>query len=151
MDGIIVLAILFCIMIVLYWIRTSYEEKRKIDASIKVASINDTTERLKIYANFDFDKIDERIDRYIDEAGKMYKMNHFEYKDPEDIYLTEDMMNEMIKSIVKDVNKKITPAVLSLLQLSYNINSDTDLTLFLYNKVKLYVLTYSLEANAEVE
>jgi hypothetical protein len=125
--------------------------KKKNEANIRVASINDETERIKIYSNFDFDKIDERIDRYVQDAGKLYKLNNFEYQDPEKLYLTEDMMNEMVKSMVKDVMEKVTPAVFSLLRLTYNINNYEELVHFIYEKVKLYVLSYSLETNAEIE
>mgnify|MGYP006990150435 CR=1 FL=1 len=30
-------------------------------------------------------------------------MDHFEYIPPDELYLNEDMMNEMIKTMVKDV------------------------------------------------
>lgn len=125
--------------------------KKKTENNVRVAIINNETERLKLYMNHDFDKIDSRIDKYIDEAGKTYKMNKFEYREADQLYLTEEMMNEMIKAITKDVMKKITPAVLALLQLSYNLDSKEDVISFLYEKIKIYVLTYSLETNADVQ
>ena len=78
-------------------------------------------------------------------------MNHFEYKERDQIYLTQEMMDDMIKFMIQDVMKRITPAVFSLLQLSYNINDQQALILFLYEKIKMYVLGYSLDTNREVE
>lgn len=121
------------------------------DTKIKVANINSSVERIRLYSTFDFDKINNIIDRYIDDAGKLYKINNFEYKNPEEVYLSEEIMNDMIKSMVTEVMKKITPAVFSLLQLSYNITTRDDLISFLYEKIKMYVLTYSLEVNDEIQ
>lgn len=133
------------IIIVMRFIKVQHETK------IKVADINSSVDRLRLYSTFDFNKINDMIDRYIDDAGKLYKINNFEYKDPDEIYLNEEAMNDMIKSMTKDVMNKITPAVFSLLQLSYNITTRDDLISFLYEKIKMYVLTYSLETNSDIE
>lgn len=128
-----------------------YNIKKKREANITVASIADVTERLKLYAEFDFDKIDSRIDKYISDAGIKYKLANFEYKPREELYLTEDLMNEMIKTMLKEVRMKITPAVFDLIRLSYNIVNEAELISFLYEKIKLYVLNYSIEINTEIE
>lgn len=136
------------IIVVIYAI---YDVHQKRKTEIKIASITDATERLKLYANFDFDKIDARINRYIDDAGMEYKIENFEYVEPDQLYLTEEKMNDMIKGMTAKVMIKITPAVFSILQLSYNIRNEKELIEFLYQKIKLYVLNYSFEANAEIE
>lgn len=146
MIGILVLLFELIICIFIY-----KNTKNKIASNLKVAIINNETERLKLYMNHDFEKIDSRIDKYIDDAGKLYKMNNFEYQDIDKLYLTEDMMTKMSRVMVKDVLKKITPAIMDLLKLSYNLDTEEDLISFLYEKIKLYVLSYSLETNADIE
>ena len=143
--------ILISIIVISICITVIYYTKKKYEYSIKVATIKDDTERLKLYSEFDFDKIDSRLDKYIDEAGMKYKLDNFEYKAPDEIYLNEEEMQKMIKKMVKDVRKKITPAVLSLIELSYNINEEVELIELLCEKIKLYVLNYSLEVNQEIE
>lgn len=133
------------IVMIIKYIKSQHETK------IKVALINDKIERLKLYSTFDFEKINDLIDKYINESGKLYKINNFEYKQQDEIYLNEEKMNDMIKTMTKDVMKKITPAVFSLLQLSYNLNTENDLIEFLCEKIKIYVLSYSLEVNVEVQ
>lgn len=125
--------------------------KNKSSDSVKVAKINDATERLKIYSEYDFDKIDSRIDKYINEAGQTYKINNFEYRDQEELYLNQEDMEKMIKEMTNDVMSRITPAVLSLIELSYNINSNEDLIKLICEKIKVYVLSYSLETNAIID
>ncbi len=103
------------------------------------------------YFNYDFTAVDKTIDLYIDDAGTKYKIENFGYLDPEELYLNEDKMNDMIRFMVKEVSKRLTPAFVSVLQLSYTINDDKDVVSFLYEKIKLYVLNYSLETNRDIE
>ncbi len=141
--------VLICIQvdIILYM----KHKKKESENAIKVASLEDATERLKIYSEFDFDKIDERIDRYINDAGMKYKIEHFEYKDRDEIYLNQEDMEMMIKEMINEVMKKITPAIFDLIRMSYNVKNQEELIEFLCEKIKLYVLNYSFETNAEIE
>lgn len=147
----VIVAVTIIVMEVIALIALNKHTKNKSKSDLEVIKITDQTERLKLYINHDFDKINDRIDKYINEAGEIYKMNHFEYKERDQIYLTQEMMDDMIKFMIQDVMKRITPAVFSLLQLSYNINDQQALILFLYEKIKMYVLGYSLDTNREVE
>ena len=125
--------------------------KNKREHELELARLSNDTQRLEIYANFDFDKIDSRISKYIEDTGEQYRMDHFEYIPSDELYLNEEMMNEMIKTMVKDVMKRITPAIMMMLQLSYNINSNDDLIEFLYGRIKLYVFNYSLKVNDVID
>lgn len=125
--------------------------KNKREHELELAKLSDNTRRLELYSNFDFDKIDIKISKYIEEAGEQYRMENFEYVPSDELYLNEDMMNEMIRIMTKNVAMKITPAILMLLQLSYNINNEEDLALFLYERSKNYVFNYSLKVNDIVD
>lgn len=153
MFGYIIFGVIILVLIVIEYDIYMYikAEKKMSEDNVKIASISDNTERLKIYAGFDFDKIDSRIDKYIQDAGTQYKINHFEYKEQDEIYLNSDEMHNMISEMTKMVLNRITPAVFTLIQMSYNIKDKEELVVFLCEKIKLYVLSYSLEVNGEVE
>lgn len=123
----------------------------KREYQLRILQETNDVEKLKIYTDFDFDKIDIRINKLIEDAGNSYRMENFEYMNPDEIYLTEDIMNRMIRQMTKDVTKRITPAMMSLMKLSYNIENKDDLVEFLYEKIRMYVFNYSLEVNGEVE
>lgn len=144
--------IIFIVIIIQVDLLLYFKTKKKMsEDNVKVASITDNTERLKIYAEYDFDKIDSRIDKYIQDAGTQYKLEHFEYKEPDEIYINSEEMQNMISSMVKMVMNRITPAVFTLIQMSYNLRDKDELVVFLCEKIKMYVLSYSLEVNKEVE
>lgn len=149
--NVLIITIGVVLAISIWSVTVIYKSKKERESREKISSDNNETERLKLYAYYDFDKIDEKISKYIDDSGKLYKINNFEYKKPEELYLNELMMNEMIKFMIKDVRKKITPAIYSMLKLTYNVESEEELIEFLYEKIKLYVFSYSLEVNAEIE
>lgn len=123
----------------------------KREYQLRILRETNDVERLKIYTDFDFDKIDIRINKLIEDAGNSYRMENFEYMNPDEIYLTEDIMNRMIRQMTKNVTKRITPAMMSLMKLSYNIENKDDLVEFLYEKIRMYVFNYSLEVNGEIE
>lgn len=123
----------------------------KREYQLRILRETNDVERLKIYTDFDFDKIDIRINKLIEDAGNSYRLENFEYMNPDEIYLTEDIMNRMIRQMTKDVTKRITPAMMSLMKLSYNIENKDDLVEFLYEKIRMYVFNYSLEVNGEIE
>ncbi len=103
------------------------------------------------YLNYDFSAIDDILNKYIDDAGTNYKIENLGFIDPDQLYLTEDNMNDMIKYMVKQVLKRFSPEFISVLKLSYVIEDDKDVVSFLYEKIKIYVLEYSLETNKDVE
>ena len=123
----------------------------KREYQLRILRETNDVERLNIYTDFDFDKIDIRINKLIEDAGNSYRLENFEYMNPDEIYLTEDIMNRMIRQMTKDVTKRITPAMMSLMKLSYNIENKDDLVEFLYEKIRMYVFNYSLEVNGEIE
>lgn len=146
--GVVIIILLIIQVDIWMYIRA---KKKMSEDNVRIASISDNTERLKIYAQFDFDKIDSRIDTYIHDAGTQYKLEHFEYKEADEIYINSEEMQNMISSMVKMVMNRITPAVFTLIQMSYNIKDKEELVVFLCEKIKLYVLNYSLEVNRDVE
>ena len=143
-----IIAVLELIIIIGFIIRDIVQRREtKVETDDSLAAV----ERLKLYSTLDFDKIDSRIDTYINDAGNKYKMEHFEYLEPEELYLNEELINDMIRGMIKEVRFKVTPAIIELLRLSYNIESEDDLVKFIYDRVKMYVLNYSLEVNATIE
>ena len=144
MGALIVMELMFLVFI-------HIDRNHKSEVELEQARIMSETEKLKFYSEFDFDKIDTRLDKFIKDAGQNYKMNNFEYKDPEEVYLNEEVMNTMIKAMVNEVYERLTPAIIDVMRLSYKIEHVEDIVHILYNKCRDYVLQYSLEVNADIE
>ena len=63
----VIVAVTIIVMEVIALIALNKHTKNKSKSDLEVIKITDQTERLKLYINHDFDKINDRIDKYINE------------------------------------------------------------------------------------
>lgn len=109
-------------------------------------NLNKISEILNIRTKLNIDISDDMsldiIDHLIDESVASYKIMKLEYQD--DLYISEDIQNEMIEWILRDTLNKISPLVFDKLSLLYNKEIVEDMIL---RKIKYIVMQYTIEVN----
>ena len=109
-------------------------------------SLNKISEILNIRTKLNIDISDnmnlDMIDNLIDESVASYKIMKLEYQD--DLYISEDIQNEMIECVLRDTLNKISPLVFDKLSLLYNKETVEDMIL---RKIKYIVMEYTIEVN----
>lgn len=94
--------------------------------------------------------IDGVLDQCIKDAGDIYNIMILapkQFGNDSNAYINEAEQNRMTEYIVQSVHARMSYAMLSLLQLSYKIQSEEDLDKVIRLRVKLYMINFILNYN----
>lgn len=124
------IASLFMIGLYTYKVYKELNFKRKFEENKFNIEYKITDDDIKLLDRL----IQERVDIY-----KIYKIEGNNIK-----YITEAIQNDMIKFILKDVIRHISPIYYSKLKYIYNEDIIEDIIL---EKIRMHVLEYTIEVN----
>lgn len=82
------------------------------------------------------------IDRIITDSVDKYKILHFGFD--KDFYMTDKIRDKMIKDILEEVLKSLSPEMFNTLSVIYNKESLEDIIL---SKIKLAILDFEVSTN----
>lgn len=107
--------------------------------------------RDNFYYDIDFDAKRDLLDHIIDEEVQIYVIRNIAWQKIEDIYLNDEEQLKIIKEITAIVySKRLTPAVLSVLQYYYVFNTPAEIQKIVLDRVSIAVLNLSMSTNKKV-
>lgn len=68
-----------------------------------------------------------------------------------DTYINDDVQNDMLKYIIKDVINNMSDSIRELLAMVYRFKTDKDLIIIINEKAKLAVIKHAFEQNSVVD
>lgn len=95
-----------------------------------------------------YETVLDLVDSFIDSALS----NYFKLEAPEDDhYINREEVAEINKYLLASVSKNMTPDVIHIISLVYNIKTDEELTKFLKLRIKLRMIDVIVNVNKPIE
>ena len=133
------------VLLTIYGFVVIHKLTRYLDHRIEndIRSLQLESERF--YYTVSYDRIEEIIDKIVNDAGTLYIINHHGYVSDDDKIINAEEIQNMAEFMFPEIMFHITPAIESMLRLSVNIDSEDDMMKYIKNKIQLYILKYSID------
>lgn len=93
-------------------------------------------EESKLYSNIDINEVNALLDKYFDDRAKSYILNNFIKNKIS--YVNAEQKRAMVRDLTKSTILDISELYIYYIKLLHNLNTDDDLTSFIYVMISKY-------------
>ena len=93
-------------------------------------------EESKLYSNIDINEVNALLDKYFDDRVKSYMLNNFIKNKVS--YVNAEQKRAMVRDLTKSTILDISELYIYYIKLLHNLNTDDDLTSFIYVMISKY-------------
>lgn len=93
-------------------------------------------EESKLYSNIDINEVNALLDKYFDDRAKSYILNNFIKNKVS--YVNAEQKRAMVRDLTKSTILDISELYIYYIKLLHNLNTDDDLTSFIYVMISKY-------------
>lgn len=93
-------------------------------------------EESKLYSNIDINEVNALLDKYFDDRAKSYILNNFIKNKIS--YVNAEQKRAMVRDLTKSTILDISELYIYYIKLLHNLNTDDDLTSFIYVTISKY-------------
>lgn len=93
-------------------------------------------EESKLYSNIDINEVNALLDKYFDDRAKSYILNNFIKNKVS--YVNAEQKRTMVRDLTKSTILDISELYIYYIKLLHNLNTDDDLTSFIYVMISKY-------------
>lgn len=93
-------------------------------------------EESKLYSNIDINEVNALLDKYFDDRAKSYILNNFIKNKIS--YVNAEQKRAMVRDLTKSTILDISELYIYYIKLLHNLNTDDDLTSFIYAMISKY-------------
>ena len=93
-------------------------------------------EESKLYSNIDINEVNALLDKYFDDRAKSYILNNFIKNKIS--YVNTEQKRAMVRDLTKSTILDISELYIYYIKLLHNLNTDDDLTSFIYVMISKY-------------
>lgn len=93
-------------------------------------------EESKLYSNIDINEVNALLDKYFDDRAKSYILNNFIKNKVS--YVNAEQKRVMVRDLTKSTILDISELYIYYIKLLHNLNTDDDLTSFIYVMISKY-------------